>query len=131
MYPLRFLIAFCLLTFLPLFSEFPAAARVKPGIYGVPAPTDRVQMAIAARTTAAWDSLLKAHPQAGITRTFSAVSDSRPFGDSTTAFYLVLLLVLKTGIDLGLFENLRSLESQLVGIFVAQETSAARYVFTE
>ena len=32
---------------------------------------------------------------------------------------------------LGLFENLRSLESQLVGIFVAQETSAARYVFTE
>ena len=32
---------------------------------------------------------------------------------------------------LGLFENLRSLESQLVGIFVAQETSATRYVFTE
>ncbi|MBV8518207.1 MAG: hypothetical protein JO197_12485 [Acidobacteria bacterium] len=30
---------------------------------------------------------------------------------------------------LGLFENLRSLESQLVGIFVAQETSATRYVF--
>ena len=32
---------------------------------------------------------------------------------------------------LGLFENLRSLESQLVGIFVPQETSASRYVFTE
>jgi len=32
---------------------------------------------------------------------------------------------------LGLFENLRALESQLVGIFVSQETSAARYVFTE
>jgi hypothetical protein len=32
---------------------------------------------------------------------------------------------------LGLFENLRALESQLVGIFVAQETSASRYVFTE
>jgi hypothetical protein len=32
---------------------------------------------------------------------------------------------------LGLFENLRSLESQLVGIFVPQETSATRYVFTE
>jgi hypothetical protein len=32
---------------------------------------------------------------------------------------------------LGLFENLRSLETQLVGIFVAQETSASRYVFTE
>ena len=32
---------------------------------------------------------------------------------------------------LGLFENLRSLETQLVGIFVAQETSATRYVFTE
>ncbi len=32
---------------------------------------------------------------------------------------------------LGLFENLRSLETQLVGIFVPQETSAARYVFTE
>jgi hypothetical protein len=32
---------------------------------------------------------------------------------------------------LGLFENLRALESQLVGIFVAQETSATRYVFTE
>ncbi|HEV2718927.1 MAG TPA: hypothetical protein VG323_02825 [Thermoanaerobaculia bacterium] len=32
---------------------------------------------------------------------------------------------------LGLFENLRSLEGQLVGIFVPQETSAARYVFTE
>lgn len=32
---------------------------------------------------------------------------------------------------LGLFENLRSLETQLVGIFVSQETSAARYVFTE
>ena len=32
---------------------------------------------------------------------------------------------------LGLFENLRSLEIQLVGIFVAQETSATRYVFTE
>jgi hypothetical protein len=32
---------------------------------------------------------------------------------------------------LGLFENLRSLEAQLVGIFVSQETSAARYVFTE
>ena len=32
---------------------------------------------------------------------------------------------------LGLFENLRSLESQLVGIFVASETSATRYVFTE
>jgi TolB-like protein len=32
---------------------------------------------------------------------------------------------------LGLFENLRSLENQLVGIFVSQETSAARYVFTE
>jgi hypothetical protein len=30
---------------------------------------------------------------------------------------------------LGLFENLRALESQLVGIFVAQETSATRYVF--
>jgi hypothetical protein len=32
---------------------------------------------------------------------------------------------------LGLFENLRSLETQLIGIFVPQETSAARYVFTE
>ncbi len=32
---------------------------------------------------------------------------------------------------LGLFENLRALESQLVGIFVAQEQSATRYVFTE
>lgn len=31
---------------------------------------------------------------------------------------------------LGLFENLRSLEKQLVGIFVSQETSASRYVFT-
>jgi hypothetical protein len=30
---------------------------------------------------------------------------------------------------LGLFENLRALESQLVGIFVPQETSATRYVF--
>lgn len=32
---------------------------------------------------------------------------------------------------LGLFENLRALEAQLVGIFVSQETSATRYVFTE
>lgn len=32
---------------------------------------------------------------------------------------------------LGLFENLRSLETQLVGIFVPQETSATRYLFTE
>lgn len=32
---------------------------------------------------------------------------------------------------LGLFENLRSLESQLVGIFVSQETSATRYMFTK
>ena len=32
---------------------------------------------------------------------------------------------------LGLFENLRSLETQLIGIFVPQETSASRYVFTE
>ena len=32
---------------------------------------------------------------------------------------------------LGLFENLRSLETQLVGLFVPQETSASRYVFTE
>ena len=32
---------------------------------------------------------------------------------------------------LGLFENLRALESQLVGIFVASETYATRYVFTE
>jgi hypothetical protein len=32
---------------------------------------------------------------------------------------------------LGLFENLRSLETQLVGIFVPQETSATRYVFTQ
>jgi hypothetical protein len=32
---------------------------------------------------------------------------------------------------LGLFENLRALETQLVGIFVAQETSGSRYVFTE
>lgn len=32
---------------------------------------------------------------------------------------------------LGLFENLRALESQLVGIFVAQETQASRYVFTD
>lgn len=32
---------------------------------------------------------------------------------------------------LGLFENLRALETQLVGIFVPQETSATRYVFTE
>ncbi|HEV7768009.1 MAG TPA: hypothetical protein VGQ76_23600 [Thermoanaerobaculia bacterium] len=32
---------------------------------------------------------------------------------------------------LGLFENLRALESQLVGIFVAQETSGTRYVFTQ
>jgi hypothetical protein len=32
---------------------------------------------------------------------------------------------------LGLFENLRSLEAQLLGIFVSQETSASRYVFTE
>jgi hypothetical protein len=32
---------------------------------------------------------------------------------------------------LGLFENLRSLETQLVGIFVEKETSASRYVFTE
>ncbi|HWW62026.1 MAG TPA: hypothetical protein VN181_11715, partial [Thermoanaerobaculia bacterium] len=31
---------------------------------------------------------------------------------------------------LGLFENLRALESQLTGIFVSQETSATRYVFT-
>ena len=31
---------------------------------------------------------------------------------------------------LGLFENLRSMETQLVGIFVPQETSATRYVFT-
>lgn len=32
---------------------------------------------------------------------------------------------------LGLFENLRSLETQLIGIFVPQETSAIRYIFTE
>jgi TolB-like protein len=32
---------------------------------------------------------------------------------------------------LGLFENLRALEAQLVGIFVAQETSGIRYVFTQ
>ena len=32
---------------------------------------------------------------------------------------------------LGLFENLRALETQLVGIFVSQETSASRYVFTD
>lgn len=32
---------------------------------------------------------------------------------------------------LGLFENLRSLETQLVGIFVPQETSTTRYVFTQ
>ena len=32
---------------------------------------------------------------------------------------------------LGLFENLRALEAQLVGIFVTQETSASRYVFTD
>jgi hypothetical protein len=32
---------------------------------------------------------------------------------------------------LGLFENLRALEGQLVGIFVSSETSAARYMFTE
>jgi hypothetical protein len=31
---------------------------------------------------------------------------------------------------LGLFENLRALESQLIGIFVTQETSGSRYVFT-
>ncbi|MGH9456500.1 MAG: hypothetical protein ACRD2J_02555 [Thermoanaerobaculia bacterium] len=31
---------------------------------------------------------------------------------------------------LGLFENLRSLETQLVGIFVSQETSATRFMFT-
>lgn len=31
---------------------------------------------------------------------------------------------------LGLFENLRSLETQLVGIFVPQETSTTRYLFT-
>lgn len=32
---------------------------------------------------------------------------------------------------LGLFENLRSLETQLVGIFVPQETSTTRYLFTQ
>jgi hypothetical protein len=32
---------------------------------------------------------------------------------------------------LGLFENLRALETQLVGIFVPQETSGTRYVFTD
>jgi len=32
---------------------------------------------------------------------------------------------------LGLFENLRALEGQLVGIFVSSETSAQRYMFTE
>ena len=32
---------------------------------------------------------------------------------------------------LGLFENLRALEAQLVGIFVAQEMAGTRYVFTE
>jgi len=31
---------------------------------------------------------------------------------------------------LGLFENLRALETQLLGLFVAQESSATRYVFT-
>ncbi|HVR42563.1 MAG TPA: hypothetical protein VMS56_03880 [Thermoanaerobaculia bacterium] len=31
---------------------------------------------------------------------------------------------------LGLFENLRALERQLVGIFVSQETSATRFMFT-
>lgn len=31
---------------------------------------------------------------------------------------------------LGLFENLRALETQIVGIFVSQETSATRFVFT-
>ena len=31
---------------------------------------------------------------------------------------------------LGLFENLRSLETQLLGIFVPQETSTTRYLFT-
>lgn len=32
---------------------------------------------------------------------------------------------------LGLFENLRALENQIVGIFVAQEMSGTRYVFTD
>lgn len=32
---------------------------------------------------------------------------------------------------LGLFENLRAMEAQLIGIFVAQETAATRYVFTD
>jgi hypothetical protein len=32
---------------------------------------------------------------------------------------------------LGLFENLRALETSLVGLFVSQEASATRYVFTD
>lgn len=32
---------------------------------------------------------------------------------------------------LGLFENLRALETQIVGIFVSQEMSGTRYVFTD
>lgn len=32
---------------------------------------------------------------------------------------------------LGLFENLRSLETRLLGLFVGQETTATRYLFTE
>jgi hypothetical protein len=32
---------------------------------------------------------------------------------------------------LGLFENLRSLESQIVGIFASRETSASRYLLTK
>ena len=32
---------------------------------------------------------------------------------------------------LGLFENLRALEKQIVGIFVSQEMSGTRYVFTD
>jgi hypothetical protein len=32
---------------------------------------------------------------------------------------------------LGLFENLRALESQLVGIFVSQEQSGSRFLFTD
>jgi hypothetical protein len=31
---------------------------------------------------------------------------------------------------LGLFENLRSLEAQLLGIFASQETTATRFLFT-
>ncbi len=81
-----------------LFLSFRSLAAADMANYGLPPLSDSARRNIASATQAAYDSLLRAHPQYANRHVVNAIAQHHFFDDKTTDFYLLITLFLFLGL---------------------------------